>query len=121
MMTETLNKEDIMHNATLYEAIDVFIDKLNWKYLEMRRDLGQDTEGYDIFGIDDWNYFRAEMKRSFTESGLDLGKWIYLMEKLLKIRDEDLSPLTLSDHDLGGIFSEAEMIKSQLETLSMAA
>ena len=121
MMIKALTKEDTMHNATLYEAIDIFIDRLNWKYLEMRRDLGQDTEGHDIFGIDDWNYFRAEMKRAFVEDGLDIGKWIFLMGQLLKIRDEDLSPLTLSDHDLDGIFSEAETIKSQLESLAIAA
>ena len=101
----------------IYYQIDNFVDNLNQKYLEMRQDLGIDAD-CDIFDIQTWNHWRREMKMDFSAYGIDRDRWIGLLKGIIRIRDEDLSPLVLGDHDLEVLFSEAEELLSEVEKIA---
>ena len=109
--------EGAMFLEKIYYQIDNFVDNLNQKYLEMRQDLGIDSE-HDIFDVESWNFWRREMKTKFSEEGIDRDRWVELLKGIIRVKNEDLSSLVLGDHDLDGIFSAAEELLMEVEKIA---
>ena len=97
----------------LFYRIDDFVNDLNFKYLEIKTDLGIERE-IDLFDINHWNALRRHMRASFQSEGIDRDMWLQAVRSLLIVRDMDLSTLVLGDHDLDRLFANAESLRADL-------